>query len=382
MKRVLLVVDPILGSNGAEGVQYQLVRSLASRLTPSFAVSVYSPYCAADSQAGLRQAGCEVWFPRTRDFVGNRVSQRFLGANESMLWAESWIQEASLGRNSSQAKLALEGQSFDTVINASMTVPFPSNVWWIQGTPLDMTIEGMAENNLAARLVGLLGRSTIRRLDHRLFRRFTERSDTIIANSVFLEELYRSRGVAVDGVVLTLKDFGDYRPATASPSRDYVLIYVGKETDGLDLEALHDAGVRIVGFGNKIPAVTRRKRITDWIDFRGAVSEHELIRLYSNALFTLFPFSMEPLGWVPIESMGCGTPVLTYSRQGPATTVVDGKTGWLVKDAAEMLSKATELWNRKSTGISPNDCMRRADDFSVDRSASDLIRWIHQSSFH
>jgi len=43
----------------------------------------------------------------------------------------------------------------------------------------------------------------------------------------------------------------------------------------------------------------------------------ELIDLYSNALFTLFTFTHELFGYVLVESMACGTSVLTYNRQGP-----------------------------------------------------------------
>ncbi len=49
----------------------------------------------------------------------------------------------------------------------------------------------------------------------------------------------------------------------------------------------------------------------------GRVSDDELARLYANAKFTVFPFIHEPFGYVPVESMACGTPpVLTYDKQG------------------------------------------------------------------
>jgi glycosyltransferase involved in cell wall biosynthesis len=135
----------------------------------------------------------------------------------------------------------------------------------------------------------------------------------------------------------------------------------------------------VIAFGNKIPVGMRLHEITRYIDFRGRVSRQELIHLYSHARFTLFPFTFEPMGLVPLESMACGTPVLTYNRQGPASTVVDGKTGWLVNTPEEMVAKAVELWHRWDLGISPEACVHRAKEFTVERSVHDLMSWINAS---
>jgi glycosyltransferase involved in cell wall biosynthesis len=296
-----------------------------------------------------------------------------------MLWAESWLREALFGQNSAEVAELVEPDRFDYAVNLSMTVPASSNLWWILGTPLDQTIQGMARSNIVAGFADVFGRRLISRLDRRVLGRIQSRTQRIVANSPYLRDLHRQRGIPVGGVIYTLTDLSDFQPTHGGPHSKYVLLYLGKETDPIDFEVLARNGVHLIAFGNKIPVGMHLDGLTRYVDSRGRVSREELIRLYSDALFTLFPFTFEPMGLVPIESMACGTPVLTYKRQGPASTVVDGETGWLVDTPEEMVAKAVELWNRPDLGISPDACVRRAEEFTVQRSIRDLISWIEPS---
>jgi glycosyltransferase involved in cell wall biosynthesis len=376
MKRLSLVTDPIGGSTS---VQFDILDSLARGLGSRYELTVYTPFCDPNRAQALADSGCELITPSSDGFNLNRVLQARGRCNESMLWAESWAREALLQRNAREASTSLKTHGSDYVVNLSMTVPAASDLWWILGTPLDQTIQGMATVNLYARMADLLAGRALASLDARVLGRIQSRTMRIVANSPYLRDLYRDRGVPVEGVVYTLKDMSDFRPTNPQPRRDYVLLYVGKETDNLDFRALLDAGVRIVGFGSKIPSGTRLKRFTDSIEWLGRVSHRKLVDLYANALFTLFPFTCEPMGLVPIESMACGTPVLTYGRQGPASTVVHDATGWLVNTPNEMVSKATEIWRRGDTGISQDACVLRAQNFSGLRMVDELASWIEGS---
>jgi glycosyltransferase involved in cell wall biosynthesis len=97
-----------------------------------------------------------------------------------------------------------------------------------------------------------------------------------------------------------------------------VLTYFGKETKYPVIKAVADLGIKIKAFGSKNPYIPRCIHRHPNIKFEGEVSNQKLADLYSNALFTLFTFTHEPFGYVPVESMACQTPVLTYDRQGPA----------------------------------------------------------------
>ena len=376
MKRLLLVTDPIGGSTS---VQFDILESLAQGLGPLYELTAYTPHCDPMRRLALLEAQCKMLLPERDGFPLHRRLQSRGSGNESMLWAESWIREALFRRNSRDAAECLNSDQFDFVVNLSMTVPFRSDLWWVLGTPLDQTIRGMASVNVYARLVDKFAGRSLASLDAKLLHQIQSDTLRIVANSPYLRDLYRARGVPVEGVVYTLKDMSEFRPTTPSPRRDYVLLYVGKETDQLDFEALLDAGVKVVGFGSKVPTGTRIKRFTESIEWLGRVSKRKLVDLYSNALFTLFPFTCEPMGLVPIESMACGTPVLTYGRQGPATTVVNNSTGWLVNTPDEMVAKATHIWRRGDTGLSPDDCVLRAEKFSGKRMVNELSSWIEGS---
>jgi len=377
MKRLLLVLDPIAGSTS---VQFEILGSLVEGLGSLYDLSVYTPFCDPQRASVLAGLGCRLITPDASSFHFNRFLDAIGDGNESMLWAESWTREALLHGNSRDVSTYLGSHRFEYVVNLSMTVPVPSDLWWILGTPLDQTIRGMASSNLVAKGVDFLAGRALSSLDAKVIHRIQSEALHIVVNSPYLSDLYRARGVPVQGVVYTLKDLSDFQPTTDSPRRDYVLLYIGKETDHLDFGALLRAGVRIVGFGSKIPTGTHLKRFTHSIEWLGQVSKRKLVDLYANALFTLFPFTCEPMGLVPIESMACGTPVLTYGRQGPGTTVVNDTTGWLVNTSEEMMAKAVEVWRRGETGIRRDACVRRAQKFSAHRMVDELVNWVERGS--
>jgi len=75
------------------------------------------------------------------------------------------------------------------------------------------------------------------------------------------------------------------------------------------------------------------------------ISDEELRELYCNAFVTLYPIKFEYFGYIPVESMACGTPVIAYRFSGgPAETIVDQETGWLVNDEKEFYQKVIEVW--------------------------------------
>lgn len=117
--------------------------------------------------------------------------------------------------------------------------------------------------------------------------------------------------------------------------------------------------MKVKAFGSKAPYIPKCLLKHPNIEFLGRVSDEELIDLYSNVLFTLFTFTHEPFGYVPVESMACGTPVLTYNRQGPRESVIDGTTSWLANSDEELVGLALKMWRegystQTNTHITPS----------------------------
>jgi glycosyltransferase involved in cell wall biosynthesis len=124
-----------------------------------------------------------------------------------------------------------------------------------------------------------------------------------------------------------------------------------------------DMGVRIKAFGSKTPYIEKNLATHPNVESMGRVTTEQLLDLYSNASFTLFPFTHEPFGYIPLESMACGTPVLTYDAQGPSECVVDKSTGWLVQSDAEITQKTVEYWKEGYPLAFRNNCRKEALKF-------------------
>ena len=78
------------------------------------------------------------------------------------------------------------------------------------------------------------------------------------------------------------------------------------------------------------------------IEFRSQVSDDELVRLYNQAMLTLYAPVMEPFGLVPIESMACGTPVVGVREGGVRETVLHEETGLLTEREPHSFARAVD----------------------------------------
>jgi glycosyltransferase involved in cell wall biosynthesis len=141
------------------------------------------------------------------------------------------------------------------------------------------------------------------------------------------------------------------------------LTYFGKETKISVIKRAASMGIKFKAFGAKMEFLDRGVIGHPNIEFLGRLSASELVDAYSNALFTLFPFTHEPFGYVPLESMACGTPALTYNLQGPSEYVIDEGTGWLARSDEELVRKAMKLWREGYPPHMRASCVREAMKF-------------------
>lgn len=373
MPKILFIVDPITAGTS---VQFRLFKRLSAYLSKENSIYIASIFFDGERKKEMESSGIRVISPENRNLLLKKLLGYLDKDNESMLWVESWLREGLLRKNSTEMETLLRGERFDYVINATNTVPIRSDIWWIQGRPLVATLENIKNDNRIVKLALLLAKRVITKIDSNLIKRNIERSSKCIANSKSIYEFYTSRGLKIDGILYNSPGFDDFSVTTGTPSRDYVLAYIGKETDLAPLVTMAERGIKIIGFGSKLPIGADIKSLKRKIDYRGYVSEEELMSLYSNALFTAFPFTDEPFGWVPLESMACGTPVLAYNKQGPSETIVDKVTGWLVDGTDEFVKKAVEIWNRKNTGITQQDCKNGVGPFTIGNIANSLLTYL------
>lgn len=128
-----------------------------------------------------------------------------------------------------------------------------------------------------------------------------------------------------------------------------VLLYLGSHAGDTDVKLVtevaellsREKGAEVLVFGNK----TLREYVAKKFRFRQVVdvSDEELAEIYSSSVVTVAPQKWEMFGYVPVESMACGTPVLAFNMMGPSETVIHGSTGWLAENRREFLQYLSSI---------------------------------------
>ena len=109
--------------------------------------------------------------------------------------------------------------------------------------------------------------------------------------------------------------------------------------------------------------------------YHGFLGPVELQRRYANARATLVtPRWIEAFGNTVIESMACGTPVVTYDRGGPAEIVEHGRSGVLAPPKAGVAGLVDGV--REAAGLDRRVVRARAEEFSFVRMADRFEHWI------
>ncbi|MTK63436.1 MAG: glycosyltransferase family 4 protein [Methanobacterium sp.] len=85
------------------------------------------------------------------------------------------------------------------------------------------------------------------------------------------------------------------------------------------------------------------------LEIMDMVDDEKLVELYNTSKLVLYAPYLEPFGLVPIESMGCGTPVIGVKEGGVRETVLENKTGVLVeRDPQKFADAVTQTLNNKT----------------------------------
>lgn len=136
------------------------------------------------------------------------------------------------------------------------------------------------------------------------------------------------------------------------------------------------AGVPVVLAGSG-PERTRLAALADGASVPVHVvdrpSDALLFALFQRAMCFVFP-PVEDFGIIPVEAMAAGTPVLVCDEGGAQESVVDGVTGVVVHDWADVgrLGEAV----RSAATLEAEACRARARDFGTDIFARRLRGWV------
>ena len=352
MHSVCFITDPLVTTMGAVRPAILLAKEFRRK---GHEVTIIAPRFDRAVQKKLLE----------EDFLLMDVGPRF-SFIPSLPTLDAW------GRCLVTKKPVAEINCSDFVVNTSSCIISQAQAYYAQG-PMTRALDDLfPQMPMHYKYSYRIMRSTLRILERRLVRRFRDQSKLFIANSVFCGSMYEKWGITVDAIISPPLDCSLFEPKTANPTGDYVLTHFGtfgKEGKLSTVKAIANSGVPIRVFGDSARVPQHLKK-HPMISFLGKVADAELAYLYSNALYTLFAFEHEPFGYIPVESMACGTPVLTYRRQGPSETVANGKTGWLSSNDREMVNLALLLWKKGYSGDVRNECRKRALAFDVKKTAT------------
>ncbi len=345
-----IICDPLIDLHGPGNVALLLARFLRD----SFDTEIVAPMISPRVDTKLTEYGISA----------TSLEERYIAGTSSLAFAEAWFRETFLLRNAFLWRQKRNRP--DMVVNISNTFIAQSDVWYMQG-PVGQAIRDIAHNMpMIQRLGAVLFSPILDMMDSKQIRLSSGLSSLHVAGSYYCGASYSPWNVRVDKVIYPPLDTSIFCSSTRNPTEDYCLAYLGKETHFQPIIGVANAGIDILAFGSKLDKLPPQLQHHPRIQQLGLVSDSNLVNLYSHARFTLFPFTVEPFGYVPVESMACSTPVLTYNKQGPSETVVNGETGWTAANSEELVQKAVQIWKTESIAKEMRiACRNQALRFSV-----------------
>lgn len=104
----------------------------------------------------------------------------------------------------------------------------------------------------------------------------------------------------------------------------------------------------------KLKRYVYKNHLENKVIFEGRISNERLEWLYANVELFLFPSLLEGYGWVMVEAMGRGIPVVAFDNSAMPYTIKEGINGLLIKnkDWKQMGERTYELLiNRKKMKV-------------------------------
>ncbi len=205
-----------------------------------------------------------------------------------------------------------------------------------------------------------------------LDRSAAKRPDVIVANSRNVRERimrYYGRDSVVINPPVRMDKFRNRKPEDYFLSVQRPNIEKGIE---LQLDAfgnLKDEKLVMVGdfinenYKRKLENRVRKLNNVKWIK---SVDDEKLVDLYSRCKAVIQTSVNEDFGMVPLEAMASGKPVIAVNEGGFRETILDGRTGVLVRKPYEKNIPET-VRNFRNSDFRPKACRERAECFSEEK---------------
>lgn len=273
---------------------------------------------------------------------------------DRLRWADFLFRR--LRRSQREAARVIDAAGFDVVLaGASQFTQAPELLRWLRAPSLYYCQEPLRaayEPQVAPPLTRFLIRHTLGRVD-----RAACRAATLVAvNSRFTAGNATAAYRRVVQVLYLGVDTGLFRPlpveragyvltvAALHPLKgiDFLVESLGRVPEARRPPLLVVSDRARHAEQARIGALAHERGVR--VEFRFRVPEEELVRIYNRARLVVYAPHREPFGFVPLEAMACGRPVLGVREGGIPETVVEGETGFLAeRDAERFGARVAEL---------------------------------------
>ena len=113
----------------------------------------------------------------------------------------------------------------------------------------------------------------------------------------------------------------------------------------------------------------------DQVEYLGAIGPEQRSDVLgrASALLHLISFD-EPFGLSLVEAMACGTPVIAFGRGSIPEIIIDGETGYIVKDIEQAVQAVAAVRSLDRSACREDVELR----FSQTRMVNDYVRVYHE----
>jgi glycosyltransferase involved in cell wall biosynthesis len=150
------------------------------------------------------------------------------------------------------------------------------------------------------------------------------------------------------------------------------------------LDAIPEATLDVVGEGDHRPdieAEIARRGLAERVRMHGYVDGPRKAELYGRAWVNVTASASEGWSLTVMEAALCATPSAALAVGGLTESIVDGETGVLARDVAELTARVRELLEDDALRTRLGEAAeRRARSFSWDRSASTYLEVLRRTA--
>ena len=124
-------------------------------------------------------------------------------------------------------------------------------------------------------------------------------------------------------------------------------------------------GINIIAFGS---------RKIDNEKYLGFVPDEKLREILTNASATLFLFDYEAFGLIPLESLICGTPVITEPKLGVYGEYSNCQDVYFAEKYDEIKELCNKFLNLEKTSISRKRCIEWAKQYNPETVTKKILQ--------